>query len=217
MYYYFYERTRGVILASRAGSKGLSTLESMLTGLIAGTCSILANECNTHARAGSATTLISNPIWVVQTTQAVEGMKQTPQDPSSSTQAAKVKKLSILETIQRILANDGIGAFWRGIGPALILVINPVLQYTVFEQLKNMLITRRTAKLRAAGGSAAVVGALTELDFFFLGALSKLGRYLLVNLEIPSDRAFLQSPPELPILICMLNLWVLIIPSTHTL
>jgi hypothetical protein len=36
VYYYFYERTRGVILASRAGSKGLSTLESMLTGLIAG-------------------------------------------------------------------------------------------------------------------------------------------------------------------------------------
>ena len=36
VYYYFYERTRGVILSSRSGSKGLSTLESMITGWVAG-------------------------------------------------------------------------------------------------------------------------------------------------------------------------------------
>ena len=37
IYYYFYERSRGVILASRQGGKGLSALESILAGLIAGT------------------------------------------------------------------------------------------------------------------------------------------------------------------------------------
>ena len=58
VYYYFYEGTRKFILKARSGSKGLSTLESMLAGLIA----------------GSATTVISNPIWVVQTTQAVYSM-----------------------------------------------------------------------------------------------------------------------------------------------
>jgi len=36
VYYYFYERSRGIILKSRVGSKGLSTMESILTGLIAG-------------------------------------------------------------------------------------------------------------------------------------------------------------------------------------
>ena len=38
MYYYFYERSRETILRSRTGlgGKGLSTLESMLAGLIAG-------------------------------------------------------------------------------------------------------------------------------------------------------------------------------------
>ena len=65
-------------------------------------------------------------------------------------------------------------ALWRGLGPALILVINPVVQYTVFEQLKNFLIASRTNKLRAAGAvSAAAI--LSDWDFFFLGALSKLG------------------------------------------
>ena len=36
MYYYFYERSRDIVLKSRKGSKALSTPESMLIGLIAG-------------------------------------------------------------------------------------------------------------------------------------------------------------------------------------
>jgi len=155
VYYYFYERSRGIILASRKGSKGLSTLESIMTGLIA----------------GSATTIISNPIWVVQTSQAVQTMSEPSCDPS--TRKATVKKQGFFETIQAILAKDGTSAFWRGIGPALVLVVNPVLQYTVFEQLKNLLITRRTKKLRASG-IATAVAVLSDRDYFLLGALSKL-------------------------------------------
>ncbi|TFK28766.1 peroxisomal membrane protein [Coprinopsis marcescibilis] len=151
VYYYFYERTREALLRSKT-SKGLSTLESMLTGLIA----------------GSATTIISNPIWVVQTSQAVRTMGTDPNQP------AVVKKLGFLESAKNIIAKDGVAAFWRGIGPALILVMNPIIQYTVFEQLKNFLITRRTSRLRAAGGAAVAVAALSDWDFFLLGALSKL-------------------------------------------
>ncbi|KAF7301633.1 Mitochondrial carrier [Mycena indigotica] len=152
VYYYFYERSRGIVQKGKA----LSTPESMLIGLIA----------------GSATTIISNPLWVIQTSQAVESMQQS--EPSLAPSQPKVaKKLSIAATVRRLLAQDGIGAFWRGIGPALVLVINPILQYTVFEQLKNTLIARRTAKLRAAG-IAAAVAALSDGDIFLLGALAKL-------------------------------------------
>ncbi|KXN90252.1 Peroxisomal membrane protein PMP47B [Leucoagaricus sp. SymC.cos] len=151
VYYYFYERTREAILHSRVGSKALSTAESMLTGLIA----------------GSATTVISNPIWVVQTSQAVRTMS------SDSNERTIVKKLGFFETLQNLLAKEGPGALWRGIGPALILVINPIIQYTAFEQLKNFMVARRTTRLRAAGAAAAVV-ALSDWDFFLLGAISKL-------------------------------------------
>ena len=48
-------------------------------------------------------------------------------------------------------------------------------QYTAFEQLKNMVIARRTARLRAAGSPLAA--ALTDLDYFLLGALSKLSAF----------------------------------------
>jgi adenine nucleotide transporter 17 len=114
--------------------------------------------------AGSATTIISNPIWVIQTSQAV----RTLHNPTHS------RKLGFLDTVKAILAKDGVSAFWRGIGPALVLVINPVVQYTVFEQLKNFLIARRTRRLRAAGVLTAVA-VLSDWDFFLLGALSKLG------------------------------------------
>ena len=97
-----------------------------------------------------------------------------PTDPSSSASTPEpVRKLSILQTVQHILATDGPIGFMRGLGPALVLVINPVIQYTVFEQLKNVLVTRRTAASRATGGAAAATTILTDLDFFLLGALSK--------------------------------------------
>lgn len=153
VYYYFYERSRETILRSRSGNnlKGLSTLESMLAGLIA----------------GSATTILSNPVWVIQTSQAVRTLGNTGNQP------VVIRKLGFFETFQSILAKDGLGAFWRGLGPALVLVINPIIQYTAFEQLKNSLIARRTSKLHAAG-AAAVVAVLSDLDFFLLGAISKL-------------------------------------------
>ncbi|KAA1477276.1 peroxisomal membrane protein PMP47B [Dentipellis sp. KUC8613] len=151
VYYYFYERSKGAILRSRGGSKALSTLESMLAGLIA----------------GSATTVISNPIWVIQTSQAVRTMDSgAPSDEASS--KASPRKLSIWETMLQILHKGGPAAFWRGIGPALVLVVNPVLQYTVFEQIKNALVRRRRARAGPGGG------VLTDMDFFVLGALSKL-------------------------------------------
>jgi adenine nucleotide transporter 17 len=98
-------------------------------------------------------------------------MTESSPDPSQS--KAVTKRLGFLETVRYILAKDGVKAFWRGIGPALVLVINPVLQYTAFEQLKNKLVARRTAKLRASGFPTAVA-VLSDWDFFFLGAISKL-------------------------------------------
>lgn len=103
-------------------------------------------------------------MWVVQTTQIG-------QDASSQSKS----RMGVMQTISTLLKNHGISAFFRGVGPALVLVVNPIIQYTVFEQLKNILIKRRTAKLRA-GGLSTAVAVLTDLDYFLLGALSKLGR-----------------------------------------
>ncbi|KAE8212146.1 hypothetical protein CF319_g3780 [Tilletia indica] len=177
VYYYFYEATRELILksesrvaAAKAISAGatiaqggaLSTLESIMTGWIAGTM----------------TTVISNPIWVINTRQTTRvapptktssSATPTARIGSSSSAASKAvaqRKLGFFATLDQIVKKDGVLALWRGLGPALVLVLNPILQYTVFEQLKNAVVKGRLNR----GASAT----LTDFDFFWLGALSKL-------------------------------------------
>ncbi|RPA99949.1 peroxisomal membrane protein PMP47B [Choiromyces venosus 120613-1] len=163
VYYYWYEWSRtafekAALKAGRSRSK-LTTLEAIAAG----------------ALAGSATVLITNPIWVVNTRMtarkravAPTGEKAAPSSSSGNlptlqdpTGQASTKAPSTISTIRQLFREGGIGQFFAGVIPALVLVINPILQYTIFEQLKNVLERR---KKRSA----------TPQDAFFLGALGKL-------------------------------------------
>ena len=57
------------------------------------------------------------------------------------------------------MKDEGIAGLYSGVMAALVLVINPIIQYTVFEQVKA-----KVAKMKE----------LSNLDFFLLGAFSKL-------------------------------------------
>ncbi|KAI1965854.1 hypothetical protein LOZ58_000754 [Ophidiomyces ophidiicola] len=143
VYYYWYEWTRAAFekAAHKSGraSKKLTTLESMIAGAIA----------------GSATVMITNPIWVVNTR-----MTARKSDAEESLPGAPAKKpKTTLNTLLTLLREEGPKALFSGVLPALILVINPILQYTFFEQLKNALEKRRK---------------VTPTDAFYLGALGKL-------------------------------------------
>ncbi|KAH0537154.1 hypothetical protein FGG08_006024 [Glutinoglossum americanum] len=144
VYYYWYEWTRvgferAAIKAGRL-SKKLTTVESMIAG----------------ALAGSATVLITNPIWVVNTRMTA---RKGDSDEEVLPGSAPRKAPSTLGTLLALLKNDGPGALFAGVIPALVLVINPILQYTIFEQLKNYVAKKRR---------------VTPTDAFFLGALGKL-------------------------------------------
>ncbi|QUC23812.1 uncharacterized protein UV8b_08053 [Ustilaginoidea virens] len=143
VYYYWYEWTRAsfekaAATAGRAGKK-LTTLESMIAGAIA----------------GSATVLITNPIWVVNT-RVTTRQKNSETDVESGKPA---RPTSTLGTLLALLKNEGAQALFSGVLPALVLVINPILQYTLFEQMKNVVEKRRR---------------ITPTVAFFLGALGKL-------------------------------------------
>lgn len=142
VYYYFFEGTRTFYETSKraAGNKNLnlSTAESMIAGAIA----------------GSATVALTNPIWVVNTRMTVKGPAK--KDPVTG---KPLPPPTTLQTVKDIIENDGPKAFFSGVLPALVLVINPILQYTIFEQLKNFIERKRK---------------LTPLDAFFLGAFGKI-------------------------------------------
>ncbi|PGH29363.1 solute carrier family 25 (peroxisomal adenine nucleotide transporter), member 17 [[Emmonsia] crescens] len=150
VYYYWYEWTRSAfekaaIKAGRA-SKKLTTAESMIAGAIA----------------GSATVLLTNPIWVVNTRMTArksEDEKDGLPGGAGADAGGKPKSKSTLATLMELLRKEGPTALFSGVLPALILVINPILQYTFFEQLKNVLERRRR---------------ITPTDAFYLGAMGKL-------------------------------------------
>ncbi|KAL8682731.1 MAG: hypothetical protein Q9186_001242 [Xanthomendoza sp. 1 TL-2023] len=152
VYYYWYEWTRAfferaAIRSSRA-SKSLTTIESMIAGAIA----------------GSATVLLTNPIWVVNTRMTARSQSSSSSEilPITNDHDAKPttnKKPSTLATLLSLLRTEGPLALFAGVLPALVLVINPILQYTIFEQLHAALSKRRK---------------VTARDIFLLGALGKL-------------------------------------------
>ncbi|KAI9752781.1 MAG: citrate (Si)-synthase [Chaenotheca gracillima] len=145
VYYYWYEWTRAgfekaAIKAGRA-SKKLTTVESIIAG----------------ALAGSATVLMTNPIWVVNTRMTAR--KQESDEPVLPGGSKAKKAPSTVGTFLALLREEGPAALFAGVLPALVLVINPILQYTIFEQLKNTLEKRRR---------------VTPTDAFCIGALGKL-------------------------------------------
>ncbi|KAL1923646.1 uncharacterized protein VTP21DRAFT_8626 [Calcarisporiella thermophila] len=140
VYYYFYEWTKSSFMKAK---RIMSTGESMLCGAIA----------------GAATAIITNPIWVVNTRMTTKRESLEEGEPSTSKRPLETRRIGTIEATLKIIREDGILAFWQGVVPALILVINPVIQYTVFEQLKGRLQRNRK---------------LTNFDFFWLGAVSKL-------------------------------------------
>jgi len=75
--------------------------------------------------------MVSNPLWVVQTRQTAKtNPKSVVSIPETSPEA--LRKLSVLEAAHQITRKEGVGSLWAGVGPALILVINPVLQVCPF-------------------------------------------------------------------------------------
>ncbi|KAL4870171.1 hypothetical protein BDV12DRAFT_166311 [Aspergillus spectabilis] len=143
VYYYWFEWTRSAFekAAEKAGrSKKLSTVESMIAGAIA----------------GSATVLLTNPIWVINTRMTA---RKSEADDQSLPGAHKRRRASTFGTLLELFQKEGPTALFAGVLPALILVINPILQYTIFEQLKNVVERRRR---------------MTPKDAFYLGALGKI-------------------------------------------
>ncbi|KAJ3274008.1 Smad nuclear-interacting protein 1 [Terramyces sp. JEL0728] len=96
------------------------------------------------AVAASITTILTNPIWVVNTRLLVK----------------RDGKVGMKKAVMDIYAEEGLSGFWKGILPAMVLVVNPVIQFAVFERLKKRLLKSTRY--------------LTSSHYFLLGAFSKL-------------------------------------------
>ncbi len=80
------------------------------------------------------------------------------------TQQQMCQKQSSVSIVKDIRAKRGWGGFWTGYLASLILIANPAINYTIFDQLKSML-------QHQGGGSAKA--HMSMIKAFLLGALAK--------------------------------------------
>ncbi len=57
--------------------------------------------------------------------------------------------------MRSILREEGVAGFWKGLFPAMILLVNPAVQYMLYEQILNLLRKWKAHRLAAAAAKAA--------------------------------------------------------------
>lgn len=148
------------------------------------------------ALAGAGNQLVTTPAQVITTQLQALARRRRDLLAAGDQQGAAALPGDSAAAVACALVRDGGGlrALWKGLGPSLVLVVNPAIQYALYEAL---LARARARKVRAwqlgrvGGGSGAVLAAraaagalplppasalrLTATDVFLLGALSKIG------------------------------------------
>ena len=74
---------------------------------------------------GVINSVVTSPIWFINTRMAIASEKKT-----------------IWETAREVYQTEGFLAFYKGVLPNLILVINPVINFVIYEGLKKFLLKR---------------------------------------------------------------------------
>lgn len=60
-----------------------------------------------------------------------------------------------METIASVFYEDGIAGFWKGLLPSMILLVNPAVQYMLFEKIQALLKFWKAHRLTKAAKAAA--------------------------------------------------------------
>lgn len=117
----------------------------------------IAQGLGVGAVAGIVNNASTIPFDVVATNYQISGIKEGK---------------SLYATMCDVYNNGGVSAFWSGLGPSCLLVINPAINFAAFDRLK--LVYNKT-KHRRSGitGMEAASAPLAPLEAFVLGALSK--------------------------------------------
>lgn len=131
IYYYMYNLT-STHLTRKSNYKSLTVKNSVITGVVAGIVS----------------RIVTNPIWVANTRMTVKTKNES-------------ESKNTLQVMLQIAKDEGLKGLFAGLVPALILVSSPVIQFTVFEQLKNLIVKLRKRNISSA--DALILGSFGKL------------------------------------------------------
>lgn len=104
--------------------------------------------------AGIVNVLVTTPLWVVNTRLKLQGAK------FRNAEIRPTNYSGILDAFVQIIRNEGIGALWNGTFTSLLLVLNPAIQFMIYEGLKRQL--RRGVPRELSAVEAFIIGAVAK-------------------------------------------------------
>ena len=122
--------------------------------------SALSRDIATSVLAGATASILCNPLWVANARAASEDKEE-----GASNLNVLVRLVS---TIRRIARDEGLAGLCSGIGPSLVLVSNPVIQFTASERFKSALL-----RLRLGPSSQGSKAALTPVEVAVVASAAK--------------------------------------------
>ncbi|XP_075880309.1 peroxisomal membrane protein PMP34 [Nelusetta ayraudi] len=102
---------------------------------------------------GAVNVILTTPMWVVNTRLKLQGVKFRNED------LHETHYRGIFDAFSQIISNEGVRALWNGTLPSLILVINPAMQFMIYEAMKR----------KAGKGGRKISSA----EIFVIGAVAK--------------------------------------------
>ena len=140
-------------------ARPLTITEGLVTGAVAG---VINNACTI-------------PFDVVATNHQISGLDRNKKNGGKGNTHKKESTIQgLVSTAREVYAKGGVPAFWAGLGPSCLLVVNPAINFAAFDRLK-LLYNRsfKGGKGRKLTANEAANMSLGPLEAFFIGAVSK--------------------------------------------